>query len=242
MKKPPIQFRVARKLVDRLFKSALNIKVDGKENIPKTGPYILISNHLNWSDPFYYYTILPAQPRLMFVAEYDGIYDKWWNRTFINFMDKPIVPIHRDDPSSRVKTMKSMLTVIKQGHVLGIFPEGRIAHGEGKQFPFHVGAFSVARKLQVPILPAAIAGSHQLSYQKPVHIRFGEPLFCASEETDEDFARRMALVVKDLTPTYPGDGPHPDKMNWMTNLCQGALRPFDGEWDLIIRNRKDRNV
>lgn len=239
--KPPIPFFAARKVVQKLFHKVTDVTVEGSENIPEEGPYVVICNHLNWSDPFYLYTILPPEPKMIFVAEFDGIYDKWWNKGFIDFMGKPILPIDRSDPRSRIKTAKSMMKVLKDGNVLAIFPEGRLGHKEGDLFPFHVGAFGIARKLKVPVLPIAMAGTRKLSYKKPIHFKIGKPTTCRSDESTEDFARRMALTVKELMPEYPGDGPSPYRLNWMTGLCQGELRPFEGERDLIINNkRKDK--
>mgnify|MGYP006290817573 CR=1 FL=1 len=246
MAKAPIQFKIARKLVSILLNSMVNLKVEGRENIPDDKQFILISNHLNWSDPFFIYSIFSPEPRIIFVAEYDGIYDSFLNRKFIDFVGKPIITIDRTKTNSRSAGLKSMFRVVRGGEILSIFPEGRIGHEEGELFPFHVGVFSLAKKLGVPVLPVAIAGSHELYFRKPVNIKIGKLQYSKAEESNEDFARRMALKVKELIPEYPGDGPFPGMGNWMTNLCQGELRPFDGDDELIIttnnEKRKDKKA
>ncbi|MGM0438138.1 MAG: lysophospholipid acyltransferase family protein [Bacillota bacterium] len=241
MSKPPIQFKITKKLATMLLNTMVNLDVEGRENIPEDGKFILISNHLNWSDPFLIYSIFPAEPRIVFVAEYEGIYDTTFNRKFIDFMGKPIITIDRTRTHSRSTGLKSMFRVVRSGEILAIFPEGRIGHEEGDLFPFHVGAFSLAKKLGIPVLPLGIAGSKELYFRKPIKINIGELHYAKENESNEDFARRMALTVKDLIPEYPGEGPFPGFGNWMTDLCQGELRPFEGENDLIIPTNQEKN-
>jgi len=241
MAKPPIQFKITKKLATGLLNSMINLEVEGKENIPEDETFILISNHLNWSDPFLIYSIFPAEPRIIFVAEYEGIYDTKFNKNFIDFMGKPIITIDRTRTHSRSAGLKSMFKVVRSGEILAIFPEGRIGHEEGELFPFHVGVFSLAKKLGIPILPLAIAGSKEIYFRKPVKVRIGDLHYAKEDETNEDFARRMALTVKNLIPEYPGEGPFPGFGNWMTNLCQGELRSFEGENNLIITTNNEKN-
>ena len=240
MSKAPIQFKITKKIMSFVLNTMINLEVEGKKNIPEKENFILISNHLNWSDPFFIYSIFPAEPRIMFVAEYDGIYDSTFNKKFIDFMGKPIIPIDRTKTNSRSAGLKSMFKVVRSGEILAIFPEGRMGHEEGELFPFHVGVFSLAKKLGIPILPLGIAGSKEIYFRKPVKINVGELCYAKEDESNEDFARRMALTVKELIPEYPGEGPFPGFGNWMTNLCQGELRPFEGENNLIIPTNKEK--
>src|SRR6056297_2323998 len=198
MNNSALLFNMSRLLGKGLFNTLFNLKVEGRENIPLDRKYILISNHLNWSDPFYLYIIFPANPRLIFVAEYEGIYDNIYKKKFIDLMGKPILPIDRDDPVSRISALKSMYKIVKSGEILSVFPEGRLGHREGELFPFHIGVFSISRKLKVPILPIAIAGSKELSFRKTIHIRIGKLINCHQDETDEQFARRSAKVMQKL--------------------------------------------
>lgn len=238
--KPPIPFYITRFFATGLIHSLFNIEVTGKDNIPKDRNYILISNHLNWIDPFFILMIFPPAPKIIFIAENEGIYDNKKKKKFIDTMGKPIAPIHRDDPKSRIKAVRSMLRIIKDGDNLAVFPEGRLGHAEGRIFPFYLGVFSVAKKLDVPILPIAISGTKKLSFRNPIKINIGELSKCKPAESDEDFAKRMALKMREILPEYPGEGPFPNRMEWITDLFQGELRPFEGEYTLIItRNKED---
>ena len=237
--KPPVPFYITRFLLSGVFKSIFNIDVKGKKKIPKDRNYIIVSNHLNWSDPFFLLMIFPPTPKIIFIAENEGIYDDQKKQKFIDIMGKPIVPIDRDNPKSRIKALRSMMKIIKEGNNLAVFPEGRLGHAEGEIFPFYVGVFSIAQKLDIPILPVAIAGTKELSLRNPVKMNIGDLTYCKKNETDEDFAKRVALIMRDLLPDYPGEGPFPNTMSWLTDLFQGDLRPFEGEYNLIIKRDED---
>lgn len=232
--KPPIPFYITRFLAKGLFNILFNIEVKGKDNIPKDDNYIIIANHLNWSDPFFIFMLFPAAPKIIFIAENEGIYDNEKKKKFINIMGKPIIPIHRDQTKSRIKAIRSMIRIVKKGNNLAVFPEGRLGHAEGQIFPFYIGVFSVAKKLNVPIIPVAFSGTKELSFRNPIKVNIGELTYCKKEESDEDFAKRIALKMRNLLPEYPGEGHFPNTMNWLTDLFQEGLRPFNGEYTLII--------
>ena len=233
--KPPVPFYITRFFAKGLFRTFFNLDIKGKNNIPKDRNYIIISNHLNWIDPFFILMIFPSAPKIIFIAENEGIYDNAKKKKFIDVMGKPIVPINRDITKSRIKAVRSMMRIIKEGNNLAVFPEGRLGHAEGQIFPFYLGVFSVAKKLDVPILPVAISGTKKLSFRNPIKIKIGELSTCKKGESDQDFAERLALKMRELLPEYKGEGPFPNTMNWLTDLFQGELRPFEGEYTLIIK-------
>jgi|AntDeeMinimDraft_5_1070356.scaffolds.fasta_scaffold25195_2 hypothetical protein len=45
--------------------------------------------------------------------------------------------------------------------------------------------------------------------------------------------------MREILPDYPGEGPFPNTMNWFTDLFQEGLRPFNGEYNLIIKRKKN---
>jgi len=239
---PPLAFMITKIFAKGLFRSLFKIELYGKNNIPKERNYIIISNHLNWIDPFLILMVFPSSPKIIFIAENEGIYDSEFKKSFINKMGKPIVTINRDEAKSRIRAVRAMMKVIKSKNNLAVFPEGRLGHAEGRLFPFYVGVFSVAKKMNTPVLPVAISGTKVLSFRNPLKINIGELSYCRKTETDEDFAKRMALKMREILPEFPGEGPFPHRMNWMTNLFQEGLRPFEGEYNLIIkRNNKKKN-
>jgi 1-acyl-sn-glycerol-3-phosphate acyltransferase len=167
------------------------VRVKGKNNIPQDKNYIIISNHLNWSDPLFILMNLPSSPKIIFIAENEGIYDTKAQKRFIDFMGKPIVPIERDNPKSRIKALRAMMSIIRSGNNLAVFPEGRLGHAEGQIFPFYLGVFSIAKKMNIPILPVTISGTKRLSLRNPVEIQIGELMICKKMKV-------MKILVEEL--------------------------------------------
>lgn len=120
--KPPVSFYIAKYLIKGIFNIIFNVKVKGKNNIPQDKNYIVISNHLNWSDPLFILMNLPSSPKIIFIVENEGIYDTKTQKRFIDFMGKPIVPIERDNPKSRIKALRAMMSIIKNGNNFAVFP------------------------------------------------------------------------------------------------------------------------
>ena len=114
----PFWFRKTLGFLALFFGSTIvKIKTSGKWNLPKTGPYILASNHFSYIDPPF--SVYAAQKPISFLAASDEPI-KWY------FMWAPhlygFIPIDRNilAPS----TIKKAKKALKKGEILGIFPEG----------------------------------------------------------------------------------------------------------------------
>ena len=98
----------------------LKIKVEGRENLPPTGePLIIVCNHFSWFEAPLLYGLLP----------YDIIYlgsAEVWEHPIGKILAKAFkaIPIHRGRPER--DALKQSLQVLKEGGVLGIFPEAGI--------------------------------------------------------------------------------------------------------------------
>src|SRR5918911_508258 len=68
-----VWFRLARLLLSLLLHLIFDVRVTGRENIPRTGAYVLISNHLNWPDPFLILDTFPSEPRIHFLANPENL-------------------------------------------------------------------------------------------------------------------------------------------------------------------------
>ena len=93
------------------------IKVKGRWHLPKEGPYIIAANHFSYIDPtFFKYAI---RKPINFLAASDQTID-WY------FMWAPLlygfIPIDRTNLAP--STIKKAKKVLKNGEILGIFPEG----------------------------------------------------------------------------------------------------------------------
>src|SRR5262249_17064994 len=80
-------FRIARITIGPVYRLLFRLRVFGRENIPRDGPYVLISNHLNWPDsftfllPFPLLLAVPSEPRLHSLADPENLVKnrwQWW--------------------------------------------------------------------------------------------------------------------------------------------------------------------
>jgi 1-acyl-sn-glycerol-3-phosphate acyltransferase len=139
-------------------------QVEGLENIPASGPAILMINHIAFIDPL---IVLHATPRnivpLAKVEVYDypvwGVFPHLWE----------VIPVRREDVDRRA--IQQALEVLRAGEIILVAPEGtrRPYLYEGKN-----GAAYLASRTGAPIVPVAIEGSEGFP-TAPLHPRFRRP-------------------------------------------------------------------
>lgn len=139
----------------------------GLENIPPGGPLIICSNHINWVDPALVASMIPDK-KVNFMAK-----EELFKYPLLGYLFKRVgaFPVKRD--SADLKSIKTALSLLKDGEFIGLFPEGtRSKTGEvGEALP---GAALLALKSRAPVLPVAIAGRFRLF--KKIEVRIGKPL------------------------------------------------------------------
>jgi 1-acyl-sn-glycerol-3-phosphate acyltransferase len=125
------------------------IKVYQKENLPKSGSYVIACTHTGFVDILWLgVATLPTEIHYMAKKElFETKFLKWLMERLHAF------PVDRENPGpSAIKTPRKLL---KQGKVVGIFPSGTRS-SEGA--PLKRGAVTIAAHADVPIVPAAYVG------------------------------------------------------------------------------------
>lgn len=178
---------------NRLFsRNYHDVKVLSPCQIPREGPVIVISNHISSLDPFLIQSTCPRVIRWMMAREY---FDMPVARTLCGKLG--FIPVTRTgrDPTS----LKSALRTLEAGHVLGIFPEGRIAPTM-ELLPFQPGLAMIAQRTSTPICPVAIEGvPRNLSLvtamvgQQDARVCHGAPIEPTGEAKDITAALRKTI-------------------------------------------------
>lgn len=131
--------------------------VHGEENLPQDGPVVYIANHQGYADIIAYTASLNTI-QFGFVAKDNlgkiPIYGEWIRRI-------RSVLIKRDDPRASLKAIDEGIELINQGFSLMIFPEGTRSKGPDPG-DFKRGAFKLAVKPGVPIIPVSVFGSYKM--------------------------------------------------------------------------------
>lgn len=141
--------------VFEMFGSTLT--VSGKENLPEKGPVVYIGNHQGYADIIAYCAALDSI-QFGFVAKDDlgkiPLYGKWIQRI-------RSVLIERGDARASMKAIDEGIDFIGKGFSLMIFPEGTRSKGP-EVGEFKRGAFKLATKPGVPIVPVSLNGSYKM--------------------------------------------------------------------------------
>jgi len=181
-------YRFVKIYFAQLVRIYFRLRVDGRTAIPNEGPAILAANHTSFLDPI---VLGSACPRKVHFLVLQSMHDWWRLRWFYWGMQTiPVKPQEAD-----AKAIRRAVSKLKEGHVVGLFPEGgRSMDGvlrEGK-----VGVALLAALSGAPVIPCYIDGAFdslppQGRFPRParVTIRFGERLeFQASERGRRDRA------------------------------------------------------
>jgi len=156
--------RIVYKLILKFF---FKFKIIGKENIPKKGPFILVSNHISYADPAVMGVTCYTVP-VTFMAKLE-LFDKSFFGKWVKAAG--CIPIARH--SGGAKSLKDALKKLKEGGVLGIFPEGTRSL-DGNLQKAEPGVGFLAAKSKVPIIPMYIFGTDKILPKGQKHLSPGE--------------------------------------------------------------------
>ena len=129
-------------------------KALGIEHLPQKGGYILAFNHRSWKDvPLSFYAV-PGYRHFVGKEEH-------YNNAFARFLFPKMGAIAVDRENIDLSTIRKIAGVLRNGEVLGIFPEGtRNRDEDGDMLRFKNGAAFFAMQARVPVVPVYI-------YKKP---------------------------------------------------------------------------
>lgn len=177
--------------------SRMRIKVVGKEHLPKDPGFTIYTNHSSWIDP----TIVMY-----------GLYDnpvaalgkEWAFKIFVIGKFAPrfgFVMINRKDPRQSLEAIKQIITNVKNGFSMVIFPEGTRSPNVDSLLDFKPGAFKVALRSGRPIVPITIVKPKNYNnikwpFIKRVTLVIHKPLHYDEFKTMKSF--ELSQVVKEI--------------------------------------------
>jgi len=177
------------------------VKVTGLDRIDTSKPHVYAVNHASALDIPVLYTYLPFQFRIAFKKELLSYPVVGWQ-----LKRSGQVCIDQQNPAHSISSIRAALKGLKAGLPLVIYPEGgRTPDGEIK--PFLAGAFFLAIKAQVDIVPVALVGTYELlpmnTYHikcRPLEMRVGEPISTTglTMKDLEALSERVKKAVEDL--------------------------------------------
>jgi 1-acyl-sn-glycerol-3-phosphate acyltransferase len=198
-RKATLAYRAVRLVAVPVMRLIFGFDVQGQENIPRSGNYIVIANHLNWLDEFTLLMLFPVEPRIHFLAN-PTLLVKRKVQWFIVRHTGGFVPVvgERHGDQTLFHHVDHALEV---GGAVGIFPEGNYGPAEGELMPFKKGFAHFAIKAGVPVIPVALSGTKDLWLRKRIGVVIGKRIQPAGH-TPESLTEAGYQAIKELMPSY----------------------------------------
>ena len=162
----------------------------GIENVPRTGPVILASNHLSVLDSVF--LPLAIERKVTFLAKSEYFTGKGPKGLAVRLFMQGIgqIPIDRSGGKASEASLNTALQVLARGDVLGIYPEGTRSP-DGRLYRGRTGVARMILEAGVPVVPVVMVDTEKampigskLPKVRRVGVVFGEPL---------DFSRYAGL-------------------------------------------------
>ncbi|WP_155372433.1 lysophospholipid acyltransferase family protein [Catellatospora vulcania] len=210
----------------------LRIDVQGAEHVPTTGGAVIACNHISYLDFILCgFAAQPAKRMVRFMAKQE---------IFANRIAGPLmrgmhhIPVDRE---AGLSSYKAALEALKQGEVIGVFPEATISRSFVVK-ELKGGSGRMAAAAGVPLIPMALWGPHRLwTKGRPrkltqrhvaVTILVGEPMYPSKRDKSDivtaELHRRMQELLDRAQQEYP-DKPQGPEDSWWLPAHLGGTAP-----------------
>jgi 1-acyl-sn-glycerol-3-phosphate acyltransferase len=217
---------MAAKFMKLFFGYSSRVHVIGRENAERAGGFLLASNHISHFDPFIISAVVRRKIDWMAMAEF---FPLPIIGLFLRVVDA--FPAERD--RAERKTIRTAVERLKDGRIVGVFPEGGIRDGSRSLLEgatVRAGASTLAHIAGVPLVPCVILGTDRLYAKRswlpmrrtPVWIGFGTAISnfpelektAARERIQHDLGAAFQKIYAELRQKFQliaDDLPHPPR-------------------------------
>jgi cytidylate kinase len=166
-------YRFAYSFIPTLLKLLFRMRIEGAENIPAVGPVVIASNHRSNLDPFFLGVSSPRQIHFMAKAEL-------WKVSVLGRLISAAGSFPVSRGSADRQAVRNALSILDQGAVLGLFPEGH-RHRDGKLGAINPGVTLFSLREGVVTIPVVMEGIERVVRNgvprfPRVRVTFGVPL------------------------------------------------------------------
>lgn len=215
----------------------LRFDIVGQDNIPQEGGAVLASNHVSYLDFIFVGLGADKAKRLVRFMAKDSVFKNKVSGPLMRGMHH--IPVDR---SAGAAAYDEALTALRDGEVIGVFPEATISQS------FQIknlksGAARMAAEADVPLIPMVVFGGQRIySKNTPrslkrgrcVAITIGEPMYPKQGDDFDvvtaELRKRLEALLEETLARYP-DKPESDDDRWWMPQTHGGTAPALGEVD-----------
>ena len=213
-------YLLTRNVLGPLARLVYRPVIEGQENIPRTGPVLLASNHLSFIDSFVIPLVAPRRVVFLAKSEYftgRGIRGLWMRWIFTAL---GAIPVQREGTHGAAQeALDSALEILKEGLAFAIYPEGTRSR-DGRLYRGRTGVAWLALTAGCPVVPVALSGTQDIQpvgsrfprirrmtvrFGKPLdfsHLRGAKPGLARREATDAVMSAIRELSDQEMVPRY----------------------------------------
>ncbi|MFP4310351.1 MAG: lysophospholipid acyltransferase family protein [Nitriliruptoraceae bacterium] len=224
----------------------VDLRVQGVEHIPTSGPAVLASNHIGYLD-FAFVMLAPPAPRreVRFLAR-----DDFFHNPVLGFLLRRLGQIPVDVHGDPMQAAAAAQACLEDGEIVGLHPEGTISPSFVPRRA-KTGVVRLADRVEAPIIPVALWGTQRLLTKgRPIRpqrgaavvVRYGEPFrptartaMLRTQQVMERIGAELARAQASY-PQRPGPPPH----DWWQPAHLGGSAPTPEEADAAIAAQNAR--
>jgi 1-acyl-sn-glycerol-3-phosphate acyltransferase len=193
-------YALGRMIITPLARVIYRPHIEGRANVPRTGPVIFASNHLSFIDSI---AIPVAAPRPVHFLAKSSYFDGrgmsgWASRQFFTAIGA--IPVQRGAGQAALDALAQQRRLLDEGRAVALYPEGTRST-DGRLYKGRTGVAFLALQSGAPVVPVGLIGTDQVmpvgakmpSVRHRITVRFGAPLDLSHHGAPESGkARRLA--------------------------------------------------
>ncbi|NNH05378.1 lysophospholipid acyltransferase family protein [Microbacterium ulmi] len=195
-----LTYTLGRFVIGPVARLVYRPRVEGKANVPPSGPVIFASNHLSFIDSV---AIPVAAPRPVHFLAKSSYFDGkgvsgWLSREFFTAIGA--IPVQRGAGQAALDALEQQRQLLEAGKAVALYPEGTRSL-DGRLYRGRTGVAFLALQTGAPVVPVGLVGTDKVmpvgakmpSLKHRVTVKFGEPLDLTTHgAADSGKARRLA--------------------------------------------------
>lgn len=208
----------------------LPVTVEGRDHLPRRGPYAIVANHVCYLDPVLLSRV--TWRRIRFLATAEAFRPRLFGWALRRAGAIPLRR-YRIDPVA----CRTMLRRLSYGEIVGLFVEGErspLANYEGAM----PRAASIVARIGVPIVPVGICGSYDVGprwssvlRRRPVTLRIGPPVVLTGQEPARAIDAAISALLDASVPRVHLAGLPRERLSRVLWACPRCLA--EQQWDVV---------